>query len=132
MISQLSKTVLAIVVSFAVGTSFAEDMPVEKLIAVGINDAYIPSGFDSESDSYVVVNGLFPNSCYSLSEPKVTHTSATSHDVKTMATVKQALCLRVMVPFTKEISLGKLATGKHIVRFVSEDGTSFEKTLSVE
>lgn len=129
--SLLNLTVIMAVVLTA-GIASADEVITEKLIAVGINDAYIPSGFDSDSEAYVVVNGLFPNSCYSLTEPKIEHINAKEHEVKTMATVKQSICLRVLVPFTKEISLGKLDTGKHTVRFVSEDGTSFEKSLSVE
>ncbi|MCB9073891.1 MAG: hypothetical protein H6623_09735 [Bdellovibrionaceae bacterium] len=118
--------------AMAFSNAQADSVIPSKTVAVSINDAYIPSGFDSSSDAYVVVTGLFPNSCYSLSQPQVNHVDASTVEVKTMADVKQSVCLRVLVPFTKEVSLGKLDTGKHTVRFVSEDGTSFEKTLNVE
>jgi len=38
----------------------------------------------------------------------------------------------VLVPFTKEIRLGKLQTGKHALRFLNGDGTYLEKSLVVE
>lgn len=122
-------SILAAVLTFATAQA---DTQVVKQVAVGIMDAYIPSGFDSNSDAYVVVNGMFPNSCYSLVDAKVDHKDKITHEVKTMADVRQSICLRVFVPFTKEISLGKLETGKHTVRFVSEDGTAFEKNLNIE
>lgn len=109
----------------------AEDLNVKE-VAVSVNDAYIPSGFDSNSDAYVVVNGLFPNTCYSMSEAKVSNKSTTEHEVLTMAKVKPGICIRVFVPFNKEISLGRLAPGKHTVRFMADDGTYFEKVLVVE
>lgn len=127
----LTSTISILVIALGFATAQAETVLV-KQVAVGVMDAYIPSGFDSKSDAYVVVNGMFPNSCYSLIEPQVDHKDKNTHEVKTMADVRQSICLRVFVPFTKEISLGKLDAGKHTVRFVSDDGTAFEKNLSVE
>lgn len=112
-------------------TAQAENLP-SKQIAVTVSDVYIPSGFDSKSEAYVVVNGLFPNTCYSMSEAKVADKSTTQHEVQTMATVKPGVCIRVFVPFNKEISLGVLSKGTHTLRFLADDGTSFEKTLTVE
>jgi hypothetical protein len=103
-----------------------------KEVAVSVNDAYIPSGFDSKAEAYVVVNGLFPNTCYSMSEPRVDHKTATEHEIQTMAKVQPGICIRVFVPFNKEITLGYLAAGKHTVRFLADDGTYFEKNLVVE
>lgn len=111
--------------------AIAEDLNIKE-VAVSVNDAYIPSGFDSNSDAYVVVNGLFPNTCYSMSDAKVANKSATEHEVQTMAKVKPGICIRVFVPFNKEISLGHLSAGKHTVRFIADDGTYFEKVLVVE
>ncbi len=116
--------------SFAT-TAQAENLTVKE-VAVSVNDAYIPSGFDSKSEAYVVVTGLFPNTCYSMSEAKIDHKTATEHEIQTMAKVKPGICIRVFVPFNKEITLGYLASGKHTVRFMADDGTYFEKNLVVE
>lgn len=99
---------------------------------VGINDAYIPSGFDSGSDAYVVISGLFPNGCYRFKEAKVDHVGPALHEVRALATVSQGMCLMVLVPFSKEVQLGKLEAGNHAVRFVNGDGTYWEKHLVIE
>lgn len=103
----------------------------EKELAVGVNGVYIPSGLSSKVETYVVVNGLFPNSCYTLVEPQVKHISKFVHEIMTMAKVRQAICLRVYVPFKEEIVIGKLSVGMHTLRFVAEDGTSVEEKLEI-
>jgi hypothetical protein len=116
--------------SFATAAN-AQNLTVKE-VAVSVTDAFIPSGFDSKAEAYVVVNGLFPNTCYSMSEPIIDHKTAMEHEIQTMAKVKPGICIRVFVPFNKEITLGQLATGKHTVRFLADDGTYFEKSLVVE
>jgi hypothetical protein len=112
-------------------TAFA-DQPQYKEVQIGISDAYIPGGFDSESDAYVVANGVFPNGCYRWKNAEIRHVDAFNHEVKSIATVSQGMCIMVMVPFTKEIRLGKLSSGKHALRFMNGDGTYLEKSLQVE
>jgi hypothetical protein len=107
-------------------------VPVEKEIQIGISDVYVPGGFDSNANAFVVANGIFPNSCYRWSRSDVTNVDTFTHEVKSIATVSQGMCLMVMIPFTKEIPLGKLASGKHLLRFVNGDGTFLEKNMSVE
>lgn len=104
----------------------------EREIQVGFSDAFIPSGFDSNSDTFVVASGLFPNGCYRWKESEVRHASTNVHEIRASATVSQGMCLMVLVPFTKEIHLGKLAVGAHAVRLMNGDGTYIEKQLNIE
>ena len=105
----------------------------EKEGLVGVSEVYIPSGFDKESDVFVVVSGVFPNSCYRWKEAKVaTDKQANITEVRSTASVSQGMCLMVLVPFQKEVQLGKLGAGEHKVRFMSGDGTYLEKTLVIE
>jgi hypothetical protein len=99
---------------------------------VAISDAYIPSNFDSSSDAFVVINGIFPNSCYRFKEAKLEHSGELLHEVRAQATVTEGLCLMVLVPFSKEVQLGKLAVGKHKIKFVNGDGTFWEKSFVIE
>jgi hypothetical protein len=104
----------------------------EREVQVGFSDAFIPSGFDSNSETFVVASGLFPNGCYRWKESEVQHPSANVHEIRASATVSQGMCLMVLVPFTKEIHLGKLPVGAHIVRLLNGDGTYIEKQLRIE
>lgn len=102
----------------------------EKVI--GVNSVYIPSGFDSTSESFVVVNGWFPHSCYKLKGATVNHVGPTLHEVTVLANVTEGLCLTVIIPFNKEVAMGKLAVGDHKIHFLNGDGTYMEKHLVIE
>jgi len=106
--------------------------PTTKDVAIGLNDVYVPGGFDSEADAYVVANGLFPNGCYQWKGASVNNVDSYNHEVQTYATVSQGLCIMVLVPFNKEIRLGKLASGSHNLKFLNGDGTYLQKTMTIE
>ncbi|MGZ5279005.1 MAG: hypothetical protein ACXWC9_03635 [Pseudobdellovibrionaceae bacterium] len=110
----------------------AQDLPATREVNVGVSDVYVPGGFDSEADAYVVVNGIFPNGCYRWKGAEVANVDVFHHEIKSIATVSQGMCLMVLLPFTKEVRLGKLASGEHHLKFVNGDGTHLEKTLKVE
>ncbi len=126
----LSFLVLSIVI-FASSHSLAGEGS-SKLMQIGISDVFIPAGFDSASDVYVVASGVFPNGCYRWSHADVVHKDAYSHEVRSMANVSQGMCIMVLVPFSKEVKLGKFGAGKHTLKFLNGDGTYLEKTLSIE
>jgi hypothetical protein len=109
-----------------------DQKPQEKEVIVGISDALVPGGFDSQTDAYVIESGVFPNGCYKWKRAEVTNPKANLLEVRTIASVSQGMCLMVLVPFTKEVKLGKLEAGTHTVRFVNGDGTYLERTLTVE
>lgn len=99
---------------------------------VMVSDVYIPSGFDSSSDAFVVVNGYFPHSCYKMSDVNVKNVSPTMHEITATANVTEGLCLMVIVPYHKEVQLGKLVPGTHTLHFMNGDGTYMEKQLTIE
>ena len=124
-------SILALAIGFSLHVK-AEETPMVKEIVIGINDVFVPPGFDSESDAYVVVSGLFPNGCYQWKGATVKDNSAYEHQITSMAKVSQGMCIQVLVPFSKDVRLGKLQSGKHTLRFPSADGTYLEKSLVVE
>lgn len=103
-----------------------------KEMQIGVNSVYVPGGFDSNSDAYVVVNGIFPSGCYKWDRAEVSHIDAFKHEVKSIAKVGQGMCIMVLVPFQSEVRLGKFAAGEHTLRFLNGDGSYIEKTMKIE
>lgn len=99
---------------------------------VSVSDVYIPSGFDSGSDAFIVVNGFFNNGCYSWDGADVMLKDEFTREVKVNANVREGLCTMALEPYTKEIRLGQLVAGTHTLRFDNGDGTYFEKSFEVE
>jgi hypothetical protein len=102
-------------------------------VITGISQAIVPGGFDGESEVFTVVSGTFPNTCYEWSRADIRHGREVSvTEIRAIANVKQGLCLMLMQPYSKEIEVGVLGRGKHTLRFVSGDGTYFEKHIELE
>ena len=130
----MNKFILSLVVISSFATSAfasAPAQPPQKEVLIGISDVFVPAGFDSNSEVNVVASGMFPNGCYRWGSSEVTKGDE-AVEVRSKAIVKQGMCLMVLVPFTREISLGKLGAGDHAVRFMSSDGTYLEKHIVIE
>lgn len=110
----------------------AATAPATREVQIGISEVFVPGGFSSATDAYVIVSGMFPNSCYSWARADVASPTPLTHEIKSIASVAQTMCLMVLVPFQREVSLGRLMTGDHTLRFMNGDGTYFEKSLKVE
>ena len=121
----------ALTINFAT-TALAQAPAPAKDVVLNVIDAYVPGGFDSTSDVFTVVNGIFPNGCYSWSRAEVTHPSQFLHEVRAVASVTQGMCIMVLIPYTKEIHIGRTGAGTHKLRFINGDGTYLEKTLNIE
>ncbi|WP_415063618.1 hypothetical protein, partial [Bdellovibrio sp.] len=104
---KIMSVVLAAMVSFSFNAFAEQSAPVEKEVQIGISGVYVPGGFDSSSDVFVVVNGIFQNGCYKWKRADVSHQDAFSHEIKSIASVSQGMCLMVLIPFQKEVRLGK-------------------------
>ena len=131
MFSVITKSITAFIVAFSMN-AFANEVQQDREVVVGVNDAYVPGGFDQTSDVFVIASGLFPNGCYRWKRSEVNHISATVHEVKAIASVSQGMCLMVLVPFTKEIHIGNIGAGDHTVRILNGDGTYMEKKIQIE
>ncbi|ASD64461.1 hypothetical protein [Bdellovibrio bacteriovorus] len=110
----------------------SQEQGVAKDVQIGISGVYVPGGFDSASDVYVVVNGIFQNGCYKWKSAEIDHKDTYYHSVKSIATVSPGMCLMVLIPFQKEVRLGRFAPGKHTLHFENGDGTYIEKSVMIE
>jgi hypothetical protein len=117
----------------ALPVSFASAEAVQtKIVPIGLNNVFVPGGFGPDSEAYVIASGIYPNTCYKWDRADVANIDPLTHEVRTFAQVAQTICLMVLVPYSQEIGLGKLASGTHTLRFLGGDGTYFERTLTVE
>lgn len=128
----MAKLVSVLAVAFISVAAQADEEITYKDVAVSVMDVYVPTTIKADQNAFVVVNGMFPNSCYSYSGAEVKSTGDFTHQIRTIATVKSGICLRVFVPYTKEVSLGKLKAGTHKLTFLADDDTYFEKTLVIQ
>lgn len=127
----MKKLILVAAAVFAAQFTYA-DVPAEKEVQVGISGAFVPGGFDSASDAYVIVNGVFQNGCYKWKRADINTKDAYTHEIRSIATVTQGMCIMVLIPFQKDVRLGQLQSGKHTLRFLNGDGTYLEKSMVVE
>lgn len=127
----MKKLILVAAAVFAAQFTYA-DVPAEKEVQVGISGAFVPGGFDSASDTYVIVNGVFQNGCYKWKRADISTKDAYTHEIRSIATVTQGMCIMVLIPFQKDVRLGQLQSGKHTLRFLNGDGTYLEKSMVVE
>lgn len=129
---KITMSIMALTLALSFNSFAEQTRPQTKEMIIGVSEVFVPAGFDSENEAFVVASGFFPNGCYSWSRAEVTDKNEFLHQVKAYADVTQGLCIMVMVPYTQEINLGRLKTGEHKVQFVGGDGTYLEKTLVVE
>ncbi len=129
----MNKAILTMVMGLLfVGFNSHAQLP-SKEVAVGVNSAFIPGGFDSASDVFVVVSGIFSNTCYSWKDARIEKSSDSNViSITSIAMVSQGICMQVLVPFQKEVHVGQLAAGDYTLKFASGDGTYFEKSLHIE
>lgn len=130
----MTKFLISTLIAFGMTAVAHADQPAQpaKEVLIGISDAHVPGGFDTNSEAYVVASGMYPNGCYKFSRADVAHQAGLVHEVRIYAAVQQGMCLMVLVPFTKEVPLGKLEAGVHKIRFIGGDGTFLEKTLEIK
>ena len=104
----------------------------EKEVQIGISGAFIPSGQRADNEASVIVNGVFQNGCYKWNRADVSPRDEFNREIKSIASVTQGMCIMVLIPFQKEVRLGRLAAGKHTLKFLNGDGTYLEKTFTIE
>lgn len=128
---KIATSFIAALVMVAGLSANAEPITIEKVITV--NDALVPEFADKNQDVKVVVSGTFPNSCYRWSRSDVRTHSEGFQVIRSLALVTtNTNCLMVLVPFSKEINVGRLTPGEHTLRFLNGDDTWFERKLTVQ
>ena len=123
------------ILAFLVCSSlFAQSQP--EIILAPVDHLYIPSGFDSNDSTEIVVTGIFPNACFSRNDIEVKiknefidiKITAISPDTKKLA---GRGCPAMLVPFKEVITLGNLQGGEYQVRVNSLGTGSLKDKLMI-
>lgn len=102
----------------------------DALVAVEADRIFTPTGFDDNDNVQVVVDGLLPSTCYSITdgEQVIDHQNRVI-TIEPRARVRDGACVDVLVPFSYEFNFGALAMGDWLIK--TSDGRN-EKKLRVE
>lgn len=127
----MKRILISILCLAATAQVHAEDI-ITKEVNIAVNDVFVPSYVNQGEDARIVLSGTLPNGCYRYNRAEVRHATPFIHEIKAIATVTtNTMCLMVLVPFSKEVNLGALDAGTHVLRIIAGDDTYFEKTLVV-
>ncbi|MCB0418341.1 MAG: hypothetical protein KDD39_11870, partial [Bdellovibrionales bacterium] len=86
------------------------------LVKTALNQAFIPTGFDSNDHVQIVVAGEFVNTCYQVGPYRATiDEKAKQIVISQTAYHYQGTCLDVTVPFNHEVELGIMEPGEYQV-----------------
>ena len=102
------------------------DRPV---VAVAAEHLFVPTGFDDNDTTEVVVAGILPNACYSSVKGElVVDQQNKVITVTPKARIASGPCLQVVVPFSTVFEVGILAMGSYKVKVA---GSDLERTLTI-
>lgn len=93
-----------------------------RLISMAPKKAFIPGGFDNNDQVQVALAGFYPDTCYK-SGPNDVQVDVAGKRVliRNGVYLYKAICLDVVVPYTKIVDLGVLPTGKYAVLVEDRD-----------
>jgi hypothetical protein len=106
----------AVISIFFATSAFANDPFLPKLVTSPVDRAFVPTGFDTNDNTEVILQGYFPNTCY-----KVGPTTFVVDEVNKTIEIEASSykytggCALVMVPFIQTVSVGMLKSGTYII-----------------
>ncbi len=84
-------------------------------ISAAIDQIFVPTGYDSNDQIEIVVDGHLPDTCYRLDKEEVVW-DPFNHKVKiNVSAQKVGPCLGVSVPFNITVKLGTVLSGKYTI-----------------
>tara|TARA_Y100000768_G_scaffold330762_1_gene269684 strand:+ start:20229 stop:20891 length:663 start_codon:yes stop_codon:yes gene_type:complete len=98
---------------------------------VPVDEVYVPRGFDANDSAEIVIAGWLPDLCHKSPRASITVNGDTVR-VKMRSLLNQGenlICADMVVPFTKNISLGVLPSGKY--KILVNKGTRYEKVSEI-
>lgn len=117
-----------------VGTQTRVEIPVEALLTPA-------TGFEEKNNIQVVLYGVLPNTCYTLDDATVERLANRTFHVRQFALHETSgMCadedsmpahMRMMVPFTQEVSIGRLFAGDYRFESTESNGGEAFRVITV-
>lgn len=105
--------------SFLSSSLFGADSHRPALVEAPVSTVYAPGGFDDNDNIQVVIEGIFPNTCYKSGPSKVS-IAGERIQIAQMAYYYDGHCFQMMVPYEKVIDIGILKAQNYSV-FVADE-----------
>jgi hypothetical protein len=110
----MNKTLRTLFIALAMVASNAmAGTPIEAMVPV--DHIYVPTGFDSNDSSEVIVTGFLPNMCHKSPSHKV-EINGDKINIKVTSLYyheSNPFCPEVIVPFTESVTLGVMDKGNY-------------------
>ncbi len=104
---------------FLSSSLFGTDGNRPTLVEAPVSTVYAPGGFDDNDNIQIVIEGIFPNTCYKSGPSKVSVTGERIQIVQ-QAYYYDGHCFQMMVPYEKVIDIGILKAQNYGV-FVADE-----------
>jgi hypothetical protein len=118
------KVAISLASTLVAGQGFAADE--SETVEVEVENLFVPSGFDDNDESVIVLDGMLRSGCYKISQAKFTVDQETNTiQVTQYARKYPGPCVMALVPFTNEVRLGVLPQGDYTV--VTNSGALSER-----
>lgn len=114
----MKSILISLIFSLTAVSAIAQTEGPDEKVAVSVSKAYIPQGFDNNDVTRIVVEGVFPNTCYKLGKNSVkVNPDTNTIEVTQMAYVYKEMCLMMLVPFNQSVEVGVIKnTGSYKVQ----------------
>lgn len=118
--NSLMALILGVVSVGAASVSFA-DSKSSQLVPIDAARIFVPTGFDDNDNTQIVLDGYLPSGCYRLARPLLTVDENTrTIRVQAMARYFDIPCVEARIPFQLEVDIGLLPVGT-FTAFTSKD-----------
>lgn len=99
---------------------------------VPVDHIYVPSGFDDNDSSEIVITGYLPNSCYKAPKSQYIVQGNTIFVTISAMHISGIVCLDVIVPFAETVRMGALKSQKYNILVNKDSDSKLTSTIAVE
>lgn len=109
-----------------VASGMAQPAEPFRVVQVGVDQAFLPQGFDDNDSVQIVLDGALTDACHQIGMVRRVPSAETRADeivIEQLAQVRVGgMCAEVMVPFTTVLNLGVLPQREYQIKILKKRG----------